>query len=285
VNRPKLLDLFCCAGGAGMGYHRAGFDVTGVDINPQPNYPFTFHQGDALTYLADHWREFDAIHASPPCQSYLNLGAVNRTLGRDYDHPDLVAATRGALAATGLPYVIENVEGAPLRSPARVCGTGLNLPLRRHRLFESNVMLFGIACAHQRYTEPRYWTGWRPDGQHRLSTVVQVYGNAGGREHWPAAMGIDWMTPDEMCEAVPPAFTEFVGQQLLGVVGSGASKPRGSSRGRRLDTGACLDRRTGSPLHMDAPADSASCEYWPPSTCAETAECCPAWNRGRDAPA
>jgi DNA (cytosine-5)-methyltransferase 1 len=220
----RLLDLFCCAGGASEGYRRAGFEVVGVDIAPQPNYPFEFHQGDALEYLRDHWQEFDAAHASPPCQWYLNLGAVNRKLGRDYDHPDLVAATRRALVATGLPYVIENVEGAPLLNPTRVCGTGLNLPLRRHRLFESNVMLFGIACVHERFTEPRYWTGWRPKGEHRLSTVVQVYGNAGGREHWPAAMGIDWMTPAEMCEAVPPAYTEHVGGQLIDYTRSASSR-------------------------------------------------------------
>jgi DNA (cytosine-5)-methyltransferase 1 len=211
----RLLDLFCGAGGAGMGYHRAGFEVVAVDIAPQPNYPFEFHQADALDFLFRHWREFDAAHASPPCQSYLNLGAVNRKLGRPYDHPDLVSATRAALQAMGLPYVIENVEGSPLVDPVRVCGTGLDLPLRRHRLFESNIPLTGIACAHGRYTESKYWTGWRPKGEHRLSTVVQVYGNAGGRHEWPAAMGIDWMTPREMCEAIPPAYTEHIGQQLM----------------------------------------------------------------------
>lgn len=213
--RPRLLDLFCCAGGAAMGYHRAGFDVVGVDIVEQPNYPFKFHQADALEFLAEHGHEFHAFHASPPCQSYLNLGAVNQKLGRRYDHPDLVAITRDELILTGNPYVIENVEGAPLVGAVRICGTGLNRPLRRHRLFESNVDLVGIPCAHQRYTEPKYWTGWRPNGEHRLSTVVQVYGNAGGREHWDAAMGIDWMARDELCQAIPPAYTEFIGRQLL----------------------------------------------------------------------
>lgn len=220
MTRPRLLDLFCCAGGAAVGYHRAGFDVVGVDIDPQPNYPFEFHQADALEYVAEHWREHDAIHASPPCQGYLNLGAVNQALGRDYNHPDLIAVTRDALVATGLPYVIENVADArkQLRDPVRICGTGLGVPLRRHRLFESNVPLEGVACAHHRYTEPRYWTGWRPNGEHRLSTVVQVYGNAGGRQHWPAAMGIDWMTPREMCEAIPPSYSEHIGRQIVGYV-------------------------------------------------------------------
>ena len=217
MKAPRLLDLFCGAGGAGMGYHRAGFDVTGVDIAPQSNYPFEFHQGDALDFVATHWREFDAIHASPPCQGYLNLGAVNRAQGRTYDHPDLISETRRLLISTGLPFVIENVADArrQLRDPVRICGTGLSLPLRRHRLFESNVPLEGIGCRHDLYTEPRYWTGWRPKGEHRLSTVVQVYGNAGGREHWPSAMGIDWMTSREMCEAIPPAYTQFIGRQLI----------------------------------------------------------------------
>lgn len=217
MNKPRLLDLFSCAGGAAMGYHNAGFEVVGIDINPQPRYPFEFHQADALDYVAEHWRDYDAIHASPPCQGYLNLGKVNLAQGRDYDHPDLIAATRRLLVATGLPYVIENVQDArrELRGPVRVCGTGLNLPLRRHRLFESNLPLTGVPCRHDRYTEPKYWTGWRPKGEHRLSTVVQVYGNAGGRHEWPAAMGIDWMTPQEMCEAIPPAYTEHIGTQLL----------------------------------------------------------------------
>jgi len=218
-----------------MGYHRAGFDVYGVDIDLQINYPFLFCQSDALKVMAKllaggrvlfttttgaEWltlADFDAIHASPPCQSYLNLGAVNRALGRDYSYPDLIGPTRELLISSGLPYVIENVAdaGKHLIDPVRICGTGLHLPLRRHRMFESNVLLEGIACAHKRFTVPRYWTGWRPNGEHRLSTVVQVYGNGGGREEWPAAMGIDWMTPHEMCEAIPPAYTEHIGAQIM----------------------------------------------------------------------
>lgn len=220
MKRPVILDLYCCAGGAGMGYYQAGFEVVGVDINPQPNYPFPFWQDDALTVLRQ-LRERDvnvtAIHASPPCQSYLNLGKVNRKLGRTYEHPDLIAETRELLEATGLPWVIENVQDArtSLRDPVRICGTGLGLPLRRHRLFESNMPITGIPCDHKRFTEPKYWTGWRPNGEKRLSTVVQVYGNAGGTEHWPEAMGISWMTNREMCEAIPPAYTRHIGAQLL----------------------------------------------------------------------
>jgi DNA (cytosine-5)-methyltransferase 1 len=220
-DRPRLLDLYCCAGGAGKGYADAGFSVTGVDISDQPHYPFTFHQADAIAYVREHGYEFDVIHASPPCQTYLNLGAVNRSLGRSYDHDDLIAATRDALLATDKPYIIENVEDAApeLRSPVRICGTALGLPLRRHRLFESNIPIIGADCEHHRFTVPRYWTGWSPTGwggneTRVLSTVVQVYGNAGGTDVWPEAMGIDWMTNAEMCEAIPPAYTRHIGEQL-----------------------------------------------------------------------
>lgn len=213
----RLLDAYSCAGGAGMGYSRVGFEVVGVDVAPQPNYPFEFHQGDAIEFIRAHGHEFDVIHASPPCQSYLNLGAVNKALGRDYDHADLIYATRDAILETGKPYVIENVEdaAAELVAPIRVCGTGLRLPVRRHRLFESSLPIVGVDCQHQRFTEKKYWTGWRPNGETRLSTVVQVYGNGGGREQWGPAMGIDWMTPEEMCEAIPPAYTEWVGKEVL----------------------------------------------------------------------
>lgn len=218
---PRLLDLFCCQGGASMGYHRAGFDVVGVDIDPQPRYPFEFVQADALEYLAEHGHEFDAIHASPPCQSFLNLGAVNKALGRAYDYPNLIGTTREMLIGIGRPYIIENVEDAKgyLINPVRICGTGIDRPIRRHRLFESNMPLLGVACAHSRFTERRYWTGWRPNGEKRLSTVVQVYGNAGGQHEWPAAMGIDWMDRHGFVEALPPAYTEHIGGQLIAALG------------------------------------------------------------------
>lgn len=229
---PKLLDLFCCEGGASMGYYLTGFEVVGVDIKGQPRYPFEFHQGDALEYLATRGHEFDAIHASPPCQGYLNLGGVNRALGRTYEHDKLIAATRELLVDLGKPYIIENVQDArsDLIDPVRICGTGLGRPIRRHRLFESNVPLEGIACDHGAFTEPKYWTGWRPRGEHRLSTVVQIYGNAGGREHWPAALGIDWMTADGMKESIPPAYTEHLGRQLIDAIEAGlfrTSRPSG----------------------------------------------------------
>lgn len=216
--KPRLLDLFCGGGGATRGYQQAGFTVWGVDINWQPNYiGDAFHHGDALEFLADFGDQFDVIHASPPCQDYSNLTAVNRKLGRTNKHQRLIAETRELLQATGKPYVIENIAdaGRELIDPVRICGTAFGLPIRRHRLFESNVPIVGTGCEHSRFTEPKYWTGWRPNGEHRLSTVVQVYGNAGGTEHWPAAMGIDWMTNREMAEAIPPAYARHVGEQLM----------------------------------------------------------------------
>lgn len=221
MTRPRLLDLFCCQGGASSGYVDAGFDVVGVDIDPQPRYPYEFVQADALDYLAKHGHKFDAIHASPPCQSFLNLGKVNIALGRDYEYPNLIGQTRELLQALGKPYVIENVQDASehLINPVRVCGTGFGRPIRRHRLFESNVDLEGIACEHKRYREQKYWTGWRPKGEKRLSTVVQVYGNAGGQHEWPEAMGIDWMDRHGFVEAIPPSYTEHIGRQLIEHIG------------------------------------------------------------------
>lgn len=228
---PVFLDLYCCQGGASRGYADAGFTVVGVDIDPQPKYPFPFLRMDALEAMRVLLKggslsfggvvlrltDIDALHASPPCQSFLNLGAVNRALGRDYDYPNLIGPTRELLVATGLPYVIENVEGAKqhMDSPARICGTGLGRPIRRHRLFESNVPIVGVPCVHSAFREPRYWTGWRPNGEKRLSTVVQVYGNAGGQNEWPDAMGIDWMDRHGFVEAIPPDYTAHVGRQIL----------------------------------------------------------------------
>jgi DNA (cytosine-5)-methyltransferase 1 len=212
--RPRLLDLFCCAGGAGVGYSLAGFDVVGVDLEPQPRYPFRFHQADALAFPLDG---FDAIHASPPCQANLTgLAAVNRALGRTYDHTDLVPETRERLRASGLPYVIEQpMKGARLLAPIVYCGSSFGLPIHRHRQFESNVLLMSPPCEHDRLREAKYWTGYMKDGQRTRSTVVQVYGNGGDRHQWGPALGIDWMVPGELAQAIPPAYTEAIGRQLL----------------------------------------------------------------------
>ena len=207
--RPTLLDLFCGAGGAAMGYHRAGFEVVGVDIEPQPNYPFEFIQDDALDVLLRfNPNVFDAIHASPPCQAY---SLVTPDPSR---HPQLIGPVRDLLDQTGLPYVIENVMLAPLRNPVQVCGSGLGLDVQRHRAFEMNFSAMGVPCAH----------GGRPakfdvyeHGRWYKSPFVKVYGSGGGKamEHWAEAMGIDWMTPKELAEAIPPAYTAHIGYYLM----------------------------------------------------------------------
>jgi DNA (cytosine-5)-methyltransferase 1 len=213
--RPRLLDLFCGAGGAAMGYHRAGFEIVGVDHKPQPRYPFDFVCEDALGWLRDclnvdpstPWG-FAAIHASPPCQAYTSLRHLAKR-----EHPDLVAETRELLISGGLPYVIENVVGSPLRDPLTLCGSSFGLPLRRHRLFESNVALFGPPCSHEQM--PKVLKPWR--GQSRakgLTRFVEVYGHPNVRRA-SAAMEINWMQQAELAQAIPPAYTELIGHQLM----------------------------------------------------------------------
>lgn len=210
--KPRLLDLFCGAGGCSVGYARAGFDVVGVDLNPQPNYPYEFHQADAMTYPLDG---FDAIHASPPCQAHSSIGQqMSKRYGTVY--PDLVAPTRELLQATGLPYVIENVPGAPLIEPAMLCGSSVGLDVRRHRLFETNWPLMVPPCAHGWQTRRfRSLDQRRAEG---LASVVGVHGHlnyAGERELREKAMEIDWMTTPELAQAIPPAYTELIGHQLM----------------------------------------------------------------------
>ena len=214
--RPRLLDLYSCAGGAAVGYHRAGFDIVGVDIVFQKNYPYEFHQGDALAYVAEHGHEFDAIHASPPCQHYSTLTKGNRGRGEQRDHPDLITATRDALNATGKPYVIENVTSAPVRADATLCGLMFNLKVFRHRIFETHGWTT-TTPEHPSHKGHRV-AGWR-HGQHHDGDMFAVYGNGGGKgtiEQWQTAMGITH-TRDrrELAEAIPPAYTEHLGKQLI----------------------------------------------------------------------
>lgn len=221
MTRPVLLDLFCGAGGAAMGYHRAGFDVVGVDIAPQPHYPFTFVQGDALEYLAAHGSEFDAIHASPPCQKYSTIAKqVTARYGKQY--PDLVDKTRAALILTGKPFVIENVKGAPLRFAFQLCGSSFGLNVRRHRLFETGndfQIMLTPPCSHVWQT-PRF-RSLDHRRKSNLSCVVGVHGHLnypGEGELRKAAMGIDWMSQDELAESIPPAYTQFIGAHLIQVI-------------------------------------------------------------------
>jgi DNA (cytosine-5)-methyltransferase 1 len=196
-----------------MGYHRAGFDVIGIDINPQPNYPFKFRDWDALAYLemvmdgrGMYGRAFSAVHASPPCQDHSSL---RHTTGKTHGTGHLLAATRELLDQSGLPWVIENVPGAPMRTDYRLCGCQFGLGVRRERWFETS------------------WRGFdlRPPCSHTEHAItVAGHGSQGweyklGRQATQAdrqrAMGIDWMNQAELAQAIPPAFTQYVGEQLL----------------------------------------------------------------------
>lgn len=207
--RPRLLDLFCGAGGAGMGYHQAGFDVVGVDLSPQPRYPFRFHRVDALVFPLGG---FDVIHASPPCQASSRMRS--RWQGREY--PQLIGAVRDRLQASGVPYVIENVDGAPLVDPIVLCGSMFGLEVRRHRLFESSIDLRTPSCDHasQGYVYGVYGHSGASADRGRAARA----GRSNSVADWRRAMGIDWMTQGEITESIPPAYTEFIGHQLMAVV-------------------------------------------------------------------
>ena len=215
--KPRLVDAFSGAGGSAKGYQRAGFYVVGIDIAPRPHYcGDEFIQSDALEMLADlDWLAgFDAVHASPPCQGYTQFSNLNaERWGNRVEHPMLIEPVRELLDATGLPYVIENVQGAPLRKDLMLCGSMFGLRVRRHRIFETNWSVGGAPpCHHQ-------------------DDSIAIYGKMDGRRVWTRkngtelraartigqaseAMGIDWMTWDEIKEAISPAYTEYVGIRL-----------------------------------------------------------------------
>jgi len=303
MKRPRLLDLYCGAGGVAQGYHEAGFEVDGVDSAPQPRYPFRFIQADALAYLWECGHCYDAIHASPPCQKFTQLAALMRSRQPDYDarHPDLIEPTRELLLATGTPYVMENVVGAPLIEPVMLCGSMFGLQtecgaqLRRHRLFETNwLLLVPMKCVHRKRIIGVYGTGMAQEGARTIGVygdtirggtpppptigvysknpegrtigvhgrpqliennrgVISVHGGHArdrGAEQREAvititghssqqnvvknqvrrtytveqarqAMGIGWMTQKELSQAIPPAYTAYIGRQLLAIVGEG----------------------------------------------------------------
>jgi len=210
--RPRLLDLFCCAGGAAMGYYRAGFDVVGVDIKPQKRYPFEFIQADCLALGMDFIRGFDAVHASPPCQ----IHSITAKMTGAHGHIDLIPQTRAMLTDSGLPYIIENVPGAPMYDPVILCGLMFGLRVYRHRLFESNCFLLAPSHpAHRGYTNAsRSYSSFK-DG----ASIICCAGHNFRREDGALAMKIDWpMTRKEMAQAIPPAYTEFLGRQLLSFI-------------------------------------------------------------------
>lgn len=213
-----------------MGYHRAGFEVTGVDIKPQPRYPFEFVQGDALEYIRNHGHEFDVIHASPPCQAFTAL----RTMPNAKQHDDLLTPCREVLIALGKPYIIENVPGAPMTDYLMLCGTMFSLgtgdaELRRHRHFETFPKIyFSPPCNHGGRVIGVYGGHGRDRRRIRPATVT-VTGHAGGASvrdgtqqfstaERAEAMGIDWMTGNELSQAIPPAYTEYIGKQLLALM-------------------------------------------------------------------
>ncbi len=218
----RLLDLYCCQGGAGEGYRLAGFDVTGVDIDPQPRNPHRFIQADAIEYLREHGHEYDVIHASPPCQRWTRAQKI-----RGREHPDLIAPTRDVLLDLGLPYVIENVEEArpALLDPVMLCGAAFGLRTYRHRLFETN---WGLM-------EPEH-----PDHQSRTTKMgrppvegefVHLVGNFSGVALAREVMGMPWANRDGLREAIPPVYTELIGRELM----------------------AYMERRTGGMKNIETP--------------------------------
>lgn len=215
----RLLDLYCCAGGAGEGYRRAGFEVVGVDIALQPNYPCEFHQGDVLALDPDYVASFDAVHASPPCQ----FATLLRHAPGGREHANLIPQTRELLLTSGRPYVIENVPPARLHlhDPVVLCGSMFGLgaqghELRRHRLFETNWPLSAPACDHSDAPVIGVYGG------HARRRSAK-HGGRGTRDAWTGghkaaaseAMGMDWGTLGELSEAIPPAYTEHIGRQLV----------------------------------------------------------------------
>ena len=202
--RPLLLDLFSGAGGAAMGYYRAGFDVVGVDIKSQPHYPFEFVQRDALDLMRDPINvasDFDVIHASPPCQAY-----SPHLRHRARPSEMLIEPTRALLKSTGLPYVIENVKGAPLTG-LMLCGSTFELPIWRHRYFETSPPMLAPPCRHDLVPHPLNPYNTKSKRRDGITGVTDP--------RWKHGMGIDWMTGEEIAEAIPPAYTQFIGEQLL----------------------------------------------------------------------
>lgn len=215
----KVLDLFCGAGGTSRGFHDAGFDVTGVDINPQPNYPYKFIRADCMKYspgvdfLHHAWNheKYDLVWASPPCQRY---SVATKRFGRSLDHPDLIDATRAKLLKLGVPFVIENVPQAPLRKDLTLCGFMFpDLKVIRHRVFE----LHGFTVdqpQHQLHLGTRgidyFSVAGHPGG---YSSRDKCF--IGSIKQWQEAMQIDWMTPRELVESIPPAYSKYIAQGFM----------------------------------------------------------------------
>ena len=225
MTRPRLLDLYCCEGGAGAGYARAGFDVDGVDLLPRyaKRYPFRFHAGDAVRFVREFGHLYDVIHASPPCNLYSITNAA-----RQHDYPDLVGPTRDALIATGKPYVIENVIGAPLLDPLILCGSqfgltavdddGELLRLERHRQFESNVDLVAPETPHSHDRSVRVAGAYGGARRTKAGAKERKGGYVPSKPVIERLLGIDWMTEAGLFQSIPPVYTEHIGRQLLAAI-------------------------------------------------------------------
>ncbi|MEV6807321.1 SAM-dependent methyltransferase [Streptomyces sp. NPDC051132] len=212
--RPRLLDLFCCQGGAAKGYADAGFDVTGVEIAPQPRYPYRFVQADAIAYVLEYGAEFDFVHASPPCQ---HDSDCQRIQGRE--HPDLIAPTRAALEMTGRPWGMENVGGAvpKLRGPVMLCGQMFGLANYRHRFFETGGGFTLLQPAHPAHLVPQAKMGRPvPPGHYG-----QFVGNFSGVGLARRVLGVPWMNRDGIRECIPPAYTRFIGTAAMTLLSAG----------------------------------------------------------------
>jgi DNA (cytosine-5)-methyltransferase 1 len=205
----KLLDLFCCAGGASKGYALAGFEVTGLDVKHGKRYPFTYLRRDFNTVTLAELQEYDVIHASPPCQTHSITKHLREAQGGTTSKLDLLEPVRELLIESGKPYVIENVKGAPLVNPIQICGSAFGLKVRRHRLFESNIKIEGTKCKHKEQGKPVGIYGSMrdeiPKGGHTAKSIEEA------RE----AMGIDWMLWGDLVEAIPPRYTYEIGKQLI----------------------------------------------------------------------
>ena len=207
--KPRLLDLFCCEGGAAVGYSRAGFEVVGVDLDPKfsKRYPFEFHAADALEFFDAHWGEFDAWHASPPCQAHTRAQKLQGN-----EHPDFVPQTRAAFVRAAsirrTPWVIENVPGSPLNDPTVLCGAMFGIETYRHRLFETNWPL--EAPEHPEHVAKNTKMGRPPvEGE-----FMHIVGNFSGVSKAREIMDMPWASQTGLREAIPPAYTEYIGKRL-----------------------------------------------------------------------
>lgn len=212
MQKPKLLDLFCGAGGASMGYHQAGFELTGVDISPQPHYPFEFHQADALTFPFDG---FDVIHASPPCQRWSPASYVHRKRGIQY--PDYLTPIRSKLQKQAAIWLIENVIQAPMDPTITLCGLMFGLKVFRHRHFQiSHLILAPDHPSHKgKKIGQEYFSVAGASGRWKSWGTVYRNVSKGTISQCGNAMGINWMTRKELVQAIPPAYTEYIGKQLI----------------------------------------------------------------------